>query len=53
MKERLLDVEAILSQAAAWLTIENPNVDKAKEKISDARDLLFEIVEDIEKAEKN
>ena len=53
MKEELLDIEAILSQVAAWLTIANPDIEKAKSKLEEAREQLLNLAEGLEDSQRN
>jgi hypothetical protein len=48
MKEELLDIEAILSHVAAWVTIANPDIEKAKAAIEQAREKLLDLAEGLE-----
>jgi hypothetical protein len=53
MKEELLDVEAILSNVSAWLTIANPDVEKAKAALEEAREKLLNLAEGLEDSQRN
>ncbi len=53
MKEELLDIEALLSQVAAWLTIAKPDIEKAKAKLEEAREQLLNLAEGLEDSERN
>lgn len=53
MKEELLDIEAILSLTAAWLTISNPDLEKIRVSIEDAREKLLELAEGLEDSQRN
>ena len=53
MKQELLDIEALLSQVAAWLTIAKPDIEKAKAKLEEARDQLLNLAEGLEDSQRN
>ena len=45
MKATLLDIEAVLSNAAAELSMPKPNTEKARLDIETAREILLELAE--------
>jgi hypothetical protein len=53
MKEELLDIEAILSHVAAWLTIAKPDVEKAKAALKEAREKLINLAEGLDDSQRN
>jgi hypothetical protein len=53
MKEELLDIEALLSQVAAWLTLAKPDIEKAKATLAEAREQLLNLVEGMEDSQRN
>jgi hypothetical protein len=53
MKEELLDIEAILSNVAAWLAIANPDIEQAKKALEEAREKLLNLAEGLEDSQRN
>ena len=53
MKEELLDIDAILSLAMARLTMPNPDIEKAKIYIEQAREQLLNLAEGLENSQRN
>ena len=53
MKVELLDIEALLSQVAAYLTITHPDIEKAKAKLEEAREQLLNLAEGLEGSQRN
>ena len=53
MKEELLDIEAILSEVAACLTVTHLDIEKAKSKLEEAREQLLNLAEDMEDSQRN
>jgi len=53
MKEELLDIEAILSEVAACLTVTHLDIDKAKSKLEEAREQLLNLAEGLEDSQRN
>jgi len=53
MKEELLDIEAILSEVAACLTVAHLDIEKAKSKLEEAREQLLNLAEDMEDSQRN
>ena len=53
MKEELLDIEAILSQVAACLTVTHLDIEKAKSKLEEAREQLLNLTEGLEDSQRD
>ena len=53
IKERLLDIEATLSQAAAWISPPNDQRALCLAQISQCRKEIIQLCEEIENSEKN
>jgi hypothetical protein len=53
MKEELLDIDAILSLATASLSMPNPNIERARLKIEQAREQLLNLAEGLENTQQN
>jgi hypothetical protein len=53
MREELLDIEALLSQVAAFLTITHLDIEKAKAKLEEAREQLLNLAEGLEDSQRN
>lgn len=53
IRETLLDIEAILSCAAAQLSIDPMEIAAAKQSIEEARTMLLDLAEAVEKIERN
>jgi hypothetical protein len=53
MKEELLDIDAILSHATAELSMPNPDIEKARLSIKQARKQLLNLAEGLENTQQN
>ena len=53
MKEELLDIEAILSQVAAFLQAPKPNLKKIESKVEEAREKLLNLAEGLDDSQRN
>lgn len=53
IRESVLDVEAILSNVAARLTVEPMDIAGAKANIEEARTILLDLAEAVDKTEQN
>ena len=53
MKEELLDIDALLSQVAAYLTTSPLDVEKAKARLDEAREQLLNLAEGLEDSQRN
>lgn len=53
MKEELLDIDAILSLATAALSMQTPDIAKARLNIEQAREQILNLAEGLENTQRN